>query len=122
MNSEAKWFDFYGDVPHTLEYPDISMYAMICNVAEKYGDYVAYDFMGKSATFEEFVQQVDNCAKALAEFGIQPGETVTVCLPNLPQAVIMFYAINKIGAIASMVHPLSAEMRFCFISMRAKAV
>ena len=36
-------------------------------------------------------------------------------MPNAPQAVIMFYAVNKVGAIANMVHPLSSEkeIEFC---------
>ena len=34
---------------------------------------------------------------------------MTICLPNVPMAVIMFYAVNEIGAIANMIHPLSAE-------------
>ena len=121
MSSNAKWFDFYGDVPHTLDYPDISMYQMIKNVAAEYSSYTAYDFMGKSADFAEFISQIDECAKALAAYGIKKGDAVTVCLPNLPQAVIMFYAINKIGAVASMVHPLSAETEIKFYLNETKS-
>lgn len=54
-------------------------------------------------------------ARALAAIGVKPGESVTICMPNAPQAVIMFYAVNKVGAIANMVHPLSSEkeIEFC---------
>ncbi len=114
MNSDAKWFKYYGDVPHTLDYPDISMYDMLKKTAEKYPANIAYDFMGKSATYEKFIEEIDVCAKALVMQGIMPGDAVTVCMPNAPQAVIMFYAINKIGAVASMVHPLSAEAEIQF--------
>lgn len=114
MNFEAKWFRYFGDVPHTLEYPDISMYEMIKRTAEKYPDYTAYDFMGKSVSYREFIKEIDECAKALGAVGVEKDDAVTVCLPNVPQAVIMFYAINKIGAIASMVHPLSAENEIMF--------
>ncbi len=121
MNSNAKWFEFYGDVPHTLDYPNISMYQMIKNTAADYGDNIAYDFMGKSASFDEFAAQIDQCAAALAAYGIKKGEAVTVCLPNIPQAIIMFYAINKIGAVASMVHPLSAETEIKFYLNETKS-
>ncbi len=114
MNSEARWFKFYGDIPHTLEYPDISLYTLVKNAAVKYDDYIAYDFMGKAVSYKKFIEEVDNCAKALAVQGVKKGDAVTICLPNVPQAVIMFYAINKIGAIASMVHPLSAETEIMF--------
>ncbi|MBR2477140.1 MAG: acyl--CoA ligase [Clostridia bacterium] len=114
MSSDAKWFKYYGDVPHTLNYPDISMYDMIRRTANKYSDNIAYDFMGRSVTFREFIAEIDTCARALVAQGVKAGEAVTVCLPNTPQAVVMFYAVNKIGAIASMVHPLSAENEILF--------
>ena len=40
---------------------------------------------------------------------MRPGEKVTICLPNMPMAIAMFYGVNMIGAIANMIHPLSAE-------------
>ncbi len=121
MSSEAKWFKYYGNVPHTLEYPDISMYAMIQKVQQEYGTYIAYDFMGKSVTYDDFIEEIDVCAKALLMQGIKAGDSVTICLPNLPQAVVMFYAINRIGAVASMVHPLSAENEILFYLNESKS-
>ena len=114
MNSEARWFKFYGDIPRTLEYPDISLYKIVENTAKKHENYIAYDFMGRAVSFKKFIEEVDVCAKALSVQGVKKGETVTICLPNVPQAVIMFYAINKIGAIASVIHPLSAETEIMF--------
>ncbi len=114
MNSDAAWFRFYGNTPRTLEYPDISMYDMVKKTKENYSTYTAYDFMGKSATYADFLVEIDNCAKALTAMGIGKGDAVTICMPNTPQAVVMFYAINKIGAVASMVHPLSAESEILF--------
>ncbi len=114
MNSDAKWFKYYGDVPHTIDYPDISMYEMVKRSEDKYSSNIAYDFMGKSVCYKDFIQEIDTCAKALKAQGVTKGDTVTVCLPNVPQAVIMFYAINKLGAIASMIHPLSAENEIMF--------
>ena len=114
MSSEARWFKYYGDIPHSLDYPDITMYKMIKNAGEKYADLIAYEFMGKSVTYKTFLLEIETCAKALIAQGVKEGDTVTICLPNVPQAVIMFYAINRIGAIASMVHPLSAENEIMF--------
>lgn len=121
MSSEAKWFKFYGDTPHTIDYPDVSMYEIIKRTKEKHPQLVAYDFMGKAVTYEKFIEEIDMCAKALSVQGVKKGDSVTVCLPNVPQAVIMFYAINKIGAIASMVHPLSAENEILFYVNESKS-
>ncbi len=114
MNSEAKWFKYYGDTPRTIEYPDISMYQMIKNTAKSYPANIAYDFMGRSVCYSDFLKEVDTCARALTALGVEKGDALTVCLPNVPQAVIMLYALNKLGAVASMVHPLSAENEILF--------
>lgn len=121
LSSDARWFKYYGSIPHTLDYPDISMYQMVKNAQEKYGELVAYDFMGKSISYNSFLGEIETCAKALVMQGVKAGDAVTVCLPNVPQAVIMFYAINKIGAVASMVHPLSAENEIMFYLNESKS-
>ena len=72
-------------------------------------DAIAINYFGKTMTFKYFFGEVNLCAKALRSQGIRPGDVVTVLMANTPEAVIAFYAINKIGAIANMVHPLSAE-------------
>lgn len=51
---------------------------------------------------------------ALCAMGIEPGDKVTICMPNTPQAVVMFYALNYMGAIANMVHPLSGQEEIAF--------
>lgn len=91
------------------------MYDMVADVSEDYPDIIAYDFMGGKVKYKEFISKVDKCARALAAIGVKPGESVTICMPNAPQSIIMFYAVNKIGAIANMVHPLSSEkeIEFC---------
>ncbi|MBQ9832885.1 MAG: AMP-binding protein [Clostridia bacterium] len=106
---KAPWLDFYGDVPHTLEYPHTTMFEEIEALAEKYPDYIAYDFMGKKTTYKQAIEDIKACAKALKAIGIKEDERVTICMPNAPQAISMFYATNMIGAISNMIHPLSSE-------------
>jgi long-chain acyl-CoA synthetase len=40
--------------------------------------------------------------------GVKENDRVTICMPNAPQTVSMFYALNLIGAVSNMVHPLSS--------------
>lgn len=119
---KAPWLNNYGDVPHTLEYKQGSLWDAVNDIAEKYPDNVAYVFMGKSTTYSKFAADVDTCAKALASIGIKEGDRVTVCMPNCPQGIVAFYAINVIGAIANMIHPLSAEKEISFYLNDSKSV
>ncbi len=121
MNSEA-WYKFYGDTPKTIDYPEVSMYEMVLEMKNKYPSYKAYDFMGNTKTYADFTEEIDVCAKALLAEGIRVGDKVTICMPNMPQAIVMFYAINKIGAVANMIHPLSAEKEILFYLNKSKSV
>ena len=113
-NVKTPWYKNMGDVPHTIEYHQGSIYDAVCAIAEKYPNNVAFDFMGKATTYKRFVQQVENCAKSLKILGICKGDKVTIAMPNCPQALYIFYAINLVGGIANMIHPLSAEKEIEF--------
>lgn len=93
----------------TLEYPDCSIYDFLYNNSKRYPDACAIDYFSSEMSYRSLLWEIDRCAAALKMLGVDKGDAVTVCLPNIPQAVIAFYAINKIGAIANMIHPLSAE-------------
>lgn len=102
------------NVPLQLNYPDCAMVDMIEASAQKTPHIAAYTFYGSKVSYREFMRQIQQCARALHAMGIKPGDKVTICMPNVPQAVVMFYAINYIGAIANMVHPLSAQEEIAF--------
>ncbi len=119
---KAPWIPNLKGVPATLKYYQGSMYDKVAEIAEHYPNYIAYDFLGIKTQYKQFIKKVDDCARALAAIGVKEGESVTICMPNAPQAVIMFYAINKIGAIANMVHPLSSEKEIEFCLKQAASV
>ncbi|MDO4198571.1 MAG: AMP-binding protein [Erysipelotrichaceae bacterium] len=96
-------------IPMHLEYPEWSMFDQIESIAQKYPNHVAFDFMGRPTTYKKLVEETTKCAKALRTIGVRENDCVTIAMPNCPQAVYMFYGVNMIGAIANMIHPLSAE-------------
>ena len=114
--SELKtpWLDNYGDVPPTLDYFNGTMFEAVKLVADECPNYIAFEFMGKKTTYSKLVNRIIRCAKALKAIGVSRGDKITVCLPNCPQAVVMFYAVNLVGGIACMIHPLSAEKEIEF--------
>lgn len=122
MNVNAPWLRHYGNVPVHLDYPDCSMSELVLETVRKYENVTAFDFFGCTLTYREFGEKIDECARAVAAAGIKPGERVTICMPNTPQAVIMFYAVNRAGAVANMVHPLSAEEEIVFYINSSESV
>jgi len=111
-----------GDVPMHLDYFEGSMFEMVEQVARKYPNQTAFDFMGKATSYREMVTQIETCAKALKTIGIREGDRITIALPNCPQAIYLFYAVNLVGGIANMIHPLSAEKEIEFYLNESESV
>lgn len=107
MFESKPWLKYYGDVPHTLEYPDCTMVEAVLETARENPNVIAYDFMGYTASYKTFADQIIQLSNALYDLGIREGDRITISMPTCPQGVICFYAVNKLGAIASMIHPLS---------------
>ena len=108
------WKDHMGGVPMHLEYPQGSMFDAVKEIAEQYPDNIAFDFMGRSTTYRKLVEQVEACARSLKTLGVRAGDRITIAMPNCPQAIFMFYAVNLVGGISNMIHPLSAEKEIEF--------
>ncbi len=122
ITAKAPWKDHLGDVPFTLDYFQGSMFEAVAAIAEKYPDNVAFDFYGRSTTYRELVREIETCAKALKTIGVREGDRVTIALPNCPQAIQVFYAVNLVGGICNMIHPLSAEKEIEFYLNESKSV
>ena len=106
---KAPWLPFLGDLPSHMEYPEGSMVEAVERIADKYPNAVAFDFMGRATTYRRMMDEIDRCARSLKTIGVREGDRVTIAMPNCPQAIFMLYGVNRIGAIANMIHPLSAE-------------
>lgn len=109
ITAEAPWIPHLGDVPSTLNYFEGSMYEMVEQIAKECPDNVAFDFMGRSTTYKRLIDEIHKCARSLRTIGVRAGDRVTIAMPNCPQAIFMLYGLNLIGAVANMIHPLSAE-------------
>ena len=124
ISASAPWLRFYGNTPAHLDYPEKTMYQLVSEAAKRYPDNTAYLFMGKKTTFREFHSRIEAAARGLYAMGIRKGDKVTICMANTPQAVDCFYALNRIGAIPNMIHPLSAanEIAFYLNFSKSKAI
>lgn len=114
ISASAPWFRFYGDMPHTLNYPKKTISELVAQTAAAHPKSIAYDFMGKKVTYSQFMTRIDRVARALIALGIEKGDRFTICMPNCPQALETFYALNRIGAVSNMIHPLSAPNEIAF--------
>ncbi len=83
-----------------------SMYAALLENISGSTVRTAISFYGKKYSFGQVFGLIDTLADNLAaDFGIKKGDTVTLCMPNSPAALLCFYAANKLGAAVNLVHP-----------------
>ena len=124
ISASAPWTRYYGSTPVSLDYPHKTMYQLLAKTAKQYPEYTAYVFQGKKTSFAQFMKRIDAAAKGLYHMGIRKGDKVTICMANTPQALDCFYALNRIGAIPNMIHPLSAaeEIAFYLNFSKSKAI
>ncbi len=108
---KSPWLKYYEEegVPVNMDYPDCSMVDMVLQSAEKWPDNTAYVYYGHKVTYKNFVKKIEKAARALKNYGVKEGDRVTICMPNTPEGITMVYAVNMVGAICNMVHPLSSE-------------
>ena len=122
ITAKTPWEGSMGVIPMHLDYFEGSMFDKVKEIADQYPNYIAFDFMSKPTTYKKMVEEIENCAKALKTIGVREGDRVTIALPNCPQAIYMFYAVNLIGGICNMIHPLSAEKEIEFYLNASKSV
>jgi long-chain acyl-CoA synthetase len=121
MYEQKPWLKFYGAIPEHIDYPRVTMYEALMQTASRVPDDIAYDFFDYTATYRQFAMEIDRCADALASLGLKKGDRITISMPTCPQGIICFYAVNKLGAVASMIHPLSPAKEIEFYLNTAKS-
>ena len=104
---EKTWLQHYGNMPEHMQYNEGSIYDMFHEVAQQFPELPALEFFDVEYKFREFDKQVNIVAEALQRFGVVVDESVTICMPNIPEAIFIIYAVNKIGAVCNVIHPLS---------------
>ena len=81
---------YYPFLYSHLDYPDKTIYEHFRDSIKDHPNYIAYEYFGKEVTYQKFIEQIEECAKALKAIGTKENEVVTICTPNMPEAIIMF--------------------------------
>ncbi len=105
------WLDYYSRKDKKIQFTDKTIYEYMVSSVGEDKDYYVLNYFGTRMTYSEFFSKINAVAKSLRFLGVKPKDVITICMPNTPEAIICFYAINKIGAIADMIHPLTSEIQ-----------
>lgn len=97
------WLAAYKDEDILAEPDDMSAYQQLWDRNKENLDYIALNYLDLKVTYKTLFEKINIIANGLAEAGIKKGDVVGICLPNTPESIYIFYAANKIGAIANMI-------------------
>ena len=109
MKLERAKYGHIDKMPKDIEYFEGGMYDAVYEASCKWPHNTALEYFDTQITYKELIKKINRVAASLKALGAEKGERITICMPNTPEAIYMFYAINEIGAVANMIHPLSSE-------------
>lgn len=107
---ERIWHKSYAPgVKRALDYEKLTISQALTRSAGDFPNHTALNYMGKKITYRDLNELVNRYARALLDMGVEPGDKIAVCLPNIPQVIISNLAIFRIGAVAVQNNPLYTE-------------
>ena len=109
LKSYSRWNKCYTKEERKMKAKDETIYDNFYSYAIKNPKDNAINYYNRIFSYEKVLKMIDKAAQSLNYLGVEKMDIVTLLLPNIPEAVILFYALNKIGAVSNMVHPLSSN-------------
>ncbi len=82
-------------------------FEFFCECTKDFGVYDVSESFGNLVSRKKFINDVESIAGYLTSKNIRRGDVITIFLPNMVQSFAAFYAANRIGVIANIVHPLT---------------
>ena len=106
---DKPWLKYYPNEAISATLPKCTIYEYLYENNKDYPNDIALEYMGSKITYGKMFAHIDDCVKSLTSLGVKIGDIVTIALPSIPEALYMVYALNKMGAVANMIHPLAGE-------------
>ena len=106
----------------SLQYPVYAYAEMLTRTAARFPEHVAVVFNDVNLTYRELEALVNACARGLLAPGIKRGQTVCLLMTNRVEYVISWFAIARIGAVASPMNPSYKEREIAYQLENSDAV
>ena len=104
---DKPWLKYYSEEAINASLPECSIYEYLYQNNKDFPSDIAIIYLGRKTTYRELFENIDRTASAFLKAGVKENEIVTIALPSIPEALYCVYALNKIGAVANMIHPLA---------------
>ena len=106
---DKPWLKYYSDEAINAPLPECSIYEYMYENNKDFPRDIALNYLGRKISYGKMFEYIDKTAAAFLAIGVKSNDIVTVALPSIPEALYCVYALNKIGAVANMIHPLAGK-------------
>ena len=110
---DKPWLKYYTDEAINAPLPECTIFEYMYENNKEYPDDIALLYFNRKITYGELFENIDKTAKAFTKIGVKKGDIVTIAMPSMPEALYCVYALNRLGAVANMIHPLASENEIC---------
>lgn len=93
-------------IPRSLVYSTTTLGRLLDQSADRFGEAMAVAYGSTRWTYRELLSQVNRMAGGLSSLGVRRGDRVLFALPNCPEFVTAFLAVQKLGAVVVNAGPL----------------
>lgn len=121
-DKEKIWFDYYLEEENKIKFSNKTIYNYLRdNISVENENKTAINYFGKKVTYKELFENINVIANNLLSLGVREKDIVSICMPNTPEVIYLFYACNKIGAVCDMIHPLAGKNEFKLYLSQSKS-
>ena len=112
---DKPWLKYYSEKAIAQDIPETKMYDYLSGCFIGHEKNFCLEYFGTKITYQNFIKEIENVAKAFIAFGVVEGEIVSIVAPTTPESIYSVYALNRIGAIANLIDP-----RLCVENIKEK--
>lgn len=102
---DKPWLKYYNENNIDKERLNCSAYDYMKHYNINNLLYNAINYMGNIITYKELLDKIDEVTKSLINLNVKSGDVVTLIMANIPENIYLFYAINRLGAVANIIDP-----------------
>lgn len=100
---DKPWQKYYSREAITKEIPELTAYQYMVSENQDNLNTKAIEYYGKKITYKNFIDMIDETSRRLYNLGIIEGEVITVISIANPELEVLFYALNKLGAVINLI-------------------
>lgn len=92
--------------------PECTIYELLWENNKNNLDDTALIYFDNKIIYSRLFTEIEQAARALLEFGVTEGKVVTVITASCVNSIVLFYTINRIGAISNYINVLASAEEF----------